>query len=73
MFTLFFGVEQAANLADVEQADRDQFRRFFFRMLEHGFYLPPSPFEAAFLSLAHTDEDVDEFLSAAAKALRELG
>ena len=39
-------------------------------MLERGFYLPPSPFEAMFLSLAHGEEDVDEFLSAAEDVLR---
>ena len=69
MFTLFFGIERAANLSEVERADRDRFRQFFFAMLERGFYLPPSPFEAAFLSLAHTDADVGDFLGAAAEAL----
>lgn len=72
MFTLFFGIERAANLSEVERADRDSFRQFFFAMLERGFYLPPSPFEAAFLSLAHTDTDVGDFLSAAAEALVAL-
>jgi glutamate-1-semialdehyde 2,1-aminomutase len=69
MFTLFFGVEAAANLVEVEQADRELFRRFFFGMLERGFYLPPSPFEAAFVSLAHTDADIQAFSDAAAETL----
>jgi glutamate-1-semialdehyde 2,1-aminomutase len=69
MFTLFFGIERASNLREVERADRDRFRRFFCSMLERGFYLPPSPFEAAFLSLAHTDTDAADFLDAAAEAL----
>ena len=69
MFTLFFGIERPTNLNEVERADRERFRRFFFAMLERGFYLPPSPFEAAFLSLAHSDGDIDGFLSAAAEAL----
>lgn len=72
MFTLFFGIENARNLAEVERADRERFRRFFFAMLERGFYLPPSPFEAAFLSLAHTDADVEEFLGAATDVLATL-
>ena len=59
----------ATRLSEVERADRDQFRRFFFGMLERGFYLPPSPFEAAFLSLAHTDDDIGEFLDAAGETL----
>jgi glutamate-1-semialdehyde 2,1-aminomutase len=73
MFTLFFGITSAANLAEVERVDRDRFRRFFFAMLDQGFYLPPSPFEAAFLSLAHSEDDVAAFLSAADGALRTVG
>jgi glutamate-1-semialdehyde 2,1-aminomutase len=72
MFTLFFGIAGAANLAEVERADRERFRRFFFGMLDRGFYLPPSPFEAGFLSLAHTDADVDEFLAAARTTLSDI-
>jgi len=70
MFTFFFGIDQARNLGDVERADRARFRAFFFAMLERGFYLPPSPFEAMFLSLAHTATDIDDFASAAREALR---
>jgi glutamate-1-semialdehyde 2,1-aminomutase len=70
MLTLFFGVEPPRNLSDVERVDRERFARFFFAMLERGFYLPPSPFEAWFLSLAHTDADVDALLAAAGEALR---
>ncbi len=70
MSTLFFGIERAATLTDVERLDRKRFRRFFFGMLERGFYLPPSPFEAMFLSLAHGEHDVDELLNAAEDVLR---
>ncbi|HUE39931.1 MAG TPA: glutamate-1-semialdehyde 2,1-aminomutase [Candidatus Binatia bacterium] len=70
MLTLFLGIERAATLTDVERLDRARFRAFFFGMLERGFYLPPSPFEAMFLSLAHGEEHVDEFLSAAEDVLR---
>jgi len=73
MFTLFFGIRDVANLAEVERADREQFRRFFYGMLERGFYLPPSPFEAAFVSLAHTDADIAAFLDAAKRTLATLG
>jgi glutamate-1-semialdehyde 2,1-aminomutase len=73
MFTVFFGVEKATNLAEVDRADRERFRRFFFAMLDRGFYLPPSPFEAAFVSLAHTDGDIADFVSAAADSLATLG
>jgi glutamate-1-semialdehyde 2,1-aminomutase len=70
ILTLFFGIQRAATLADVERLDRKRFRRFFFGMLERGFYLPPSPFEAMFLSLAHTERDVDDFLAAAEDVLQ---
>jgi glutamate-1-semialdehyde 2,1-aminomutase len=73
MFTLFFGIDPPQDLAAVGRADRMAFRRFFFAMLERGFYLPPSPFEAAFLSLAHTDQDIDEFIGAAAEVLQATG
>lgn len=72
LFTVFFGIERASDLADVDRADKETFRRFFFAMLERGFYLPPSPFEAAFLSLAHTDDDVEAFAAAAREALLSL-
>ena len=72
LFTVFFGIDGARDLADVERADRETFRRFFFAMLERGYYLPPSPFEAAFLSLAHGDRDVDDFIAAAGDAFRAI-
>jgi glutamate-1-semialdehyde 2,1-aminomutase len=55
----------------VEGLDRERFRAFFYGMLARGFYLPPSPFEALFLSLAHSESDVDDFLAAADEVLRE--
>lgn len=72
LFTIFFGIDHADDLDDVNQADKEAFRRFFFAMLERGFYLPPSPFEAGFLSLAHTDDDIEAFASAAREALLSL-
>jgi glutamate-1-semialdehyde 2,1-aminomutase len=72
MFTLFFGIEKAQSLSDIDRADRERFRRFFFGMLERGFYLPPSPFEASFVSLAHTESDIEAFVSAADETIRAL-
>ncbi|MCH8871091.1 MAG: aspartate aminotransferase family protein, partial [Chloroflexi bacterium] len=48
---------------------RDGFSRFFHRMVDEGVYLPPSPFEAMFVSLAHTDADIDATVDAARRAL----
>ena len=70
MLTVFFGIDEARTLTDVERIDRARFRVFFYAMLERGFYLPPSPFEACFISLAHTEDDIDEFARAAGEAMR---
>ena len=73
IFTIFFGIERAESLAAVERLDRERFRAFFFGMLERGFYLPPSPFEALFVSLAHSESDADDFLTAADDVLKTTG
>lgn len=60
MMTLFFGVDQVRNSDDALHCDRDQFRRFFHGMLKRGCYFPPAPFEAAFVSLAHSTTDLEK-------------
>jgi len=69
MWTLFFGVERVRNFTEARAADTKAYARFFHGMLERGFYLPPSQFEAAFLSLAHGEAEVDGAAEAAAEAL----
>jgi len=69
MWTLFFGVDRVRNFTEARAADTKAYARFFHGMLERGFYLPPSQFEAAFLSLAHGEAEVDEAAEAAAEAL----
>jgi glutamate-1-semialdehyde 2,1-aminomutase len=66
LFTPFFRKERVRNLADTKACDTRAFALFFNRMLERGIYLPPSPFEVSFISSAHTDADVERFLSAVA-------
>ena len=53
MLTIFFGVDRVTDADESRKADRDQFIRFFNAMLARGIYLPPSPFETIFISLAH--------------------
>jgi glutamate-1-semialdehyde 2,1-aminomutase len=53
MLTLFFGVSRVENADQARKINHDQFVRFFHGMLRRGVYLPPSPFEALFISLAH--------------------
>ena len=72
MWTIFFGPRQVATMSDVKNADRERYGRFFHGMLDRGIYLPPSQLEAAFLSDAHTDADIDRTLEAADEALEAV-
>ncbi len=73
MFGFFFSEEkQISNFAQVCACDIERFKKFFHLMLEQGIYLAPSAFEAGFLSLAHTDEDIQATLVAAKKAFAQL-
>lgn len=64
MFTLFFGGPPLRNLAEVRQCDTHAYARFFHRLLERGFYLPPSQFEVCFISAAHDEADIERFIHA---------
>ncbi|HDL5700204.1 TPA: glutamate-1-semialdehyde 2,1-aminomutase [Mannheimia haemolytica] len=73
MFGLFFTEQKAVNnFQEVMKCDAAKFNRFFHLMLEQGVYLAPSAFEAGFMSLAHTDEDIARTLEAADKAFAQL-
>ena len=72
MFTGFFTPGPVCTLAHVEQSDVDRYRRYFHAMLGAGVYLAPSQFEAAFVSLAHTEKDTDRTVTVAEAALRDL-
>ena len=66
MFGIFFTEQQEiTSYAEVMKCDTEKFKIFFHKMLEQGVYLAPSAFEAGFMSLAHTDEDIERTLSAA--------
>lgn len=71
MSTLFFRKAPVKNYQDAVQADTDQFVVFFNKMLDQGIYLAPSQFEAMFLSLAHSEEDLEKTLHALKAALSE--
>jgi len=60
MWTLFFGVDRVTNLREAESVDKEMFRRLFCWMFERGVYLPPSPYEAWFVSTAHTREQLEQ-------------
>ena len=56
MFTLFFGVPSVCNLEEAKQIDQKAFIKFFQTLFAQGIYIPPSPYEAWFVSSAHTEE-----------------
>jgi glutamate-1-semialdehyde 2,1-aminomutase len=72
MLTTFFTPGEVTDFASAKTSDTDLFSDFFRGMLERGVYLAPSQFEAAFISAAHTREDVSRTCEAAAEVLRGL-
>jgi glutamate-1-semialdehyde 2,1-aminomutase len=69
MWGFFFSVGPVRNLAEAKRSDVGLFKRFFHAALERGVYLAPSPFEAAFMSAAHGDQDIDTALDRLRSAL----
>ena len=59
MWGYFFRAEPVRNFAQAKECDAAFFKRFFHAALDRGVYLAPSPFEAAFMSAAHSDDDID--------------
>lgn len=72
MFTLFFCRHAVRDYTTASAADREKFAAFFREMLGRGVYLAPSQFEAAFISAAHTDEDIDSTIEAARESLKAV-
>ncbi len=72
MLTLFFCAGPVTDYRSALASDTKRYAAFFQAMLARGVYLPPSQFEAVFLSAAHTDDDVARICRAAGEALREL-
>jgi glutamate-1-semialdehyde 2,1-aminomutase len=64
MMTLFFGADRVFTPDDARKCDRRQYSRFFHGMLKRGVYLPPAPFEAMFVSLAHSQSDLSQTIAA---------
>lgn len=70
MFTLFFTEQAVTNFDSAKTSDTASFSTYFNRMLDHGVYLPPSQFEACFVSAAHTTADLDATIAANFNALK---
>src|SRR5512146_2492054 len=72
MFTFFFTDKPVTNWDSAAKCDTKKFGNFFRDMLDAGIWLPPSQFEAAFLSAAHTEQDIEQTVAAAREALRQV-
>jgi glutamate-1-semialdehyde 2,1-aminomutase len=67
MGTLFMGSDPVTNFAQASESDTARYAAYFRHMLDRGIYVPPSQFEAMFVSLAHGDEEIDRTVEAAAE------
>jgi glutamate-1-semialdehyde 2,1-aminomutase len=68
MWTSFFTKMPVVDWDTANKSDRQRYGKFFHAMLDEGVYLAPSQFEAAFVSLAHTDEIIEQTITGARKA-----
>ena len=72
MFGLFFNEQQVTSFEQATRCNADQFKAFFHGMLNESIYLAPSAYETGFVSAAHTDENLQKTIDAAAKVLKTL-
>ena len=72
MWTGFFTDGEVFDWTTADKCDRTKYGKFFHAMLDEGVYLAPSQFEAAFVSLAHSDEIIQKTISAARKAFKKV-
>jgi glutamate-1-semialdehyde 2,1-aminomutase len=72
MFTLFFTAGPVRDYRTAKTSDTKRFAQFFIEMMEQGIYLPPSQFEAWFISLAHTQKDLDQTIEACDTAFKKM-
>jgi glutamate-1-semialdehyde 2,1-aminomutase len=73
MFTPFFQTGEIYDYDCAKLSDTELFSRFFGMMLENGISLPPSQFEASFVSFAHSDRDLELTIDACGKAASGIG
>ena len=72
MFGLFFSEQKVTSFTQATQCNLEQFKAFFHGMLDAGVYLAPSAYEAGFVSSAHSDDDIQATIEAAARVLKTL-
>jgi len=72
MFGVYFGAKVPTSFAEVTGCDKERFNRFFHGMLESGHYFAPSAFEAGFVSIAHTEADIESTVEASHKVFSQM-
>ncbi len=72
MFCMFFSDREVVDYETAKRSDIDAFNRYFHFMLEQGIYLAPSQFETGFMSIAHTDADIEATIAASSFAFQKL-
>ncbi|MCM8814516.1 MAG: aminotransferase class III-fold pyridoxal phosphate-dependent enzyme, partial [Candidatus Omnitrophica bacterium] len=73
MFTIFFtDRKKFYDYQAVLTSNTRKYKKFFHKMLDNGIYLPPSQFEACFVSVAHTEKDIEKTIKASYEALKEM-
>ncbi|PIQ97636.1 MAG: glutamate-1-semialdehyde-2,1-aminomutase [Nitrospinae bacterium CG11_big_fil_rev_8_21_14_0_20_56_8] len=71
MFSMFFTDREVIDFESVKTSDTELFKRYFNALLEEGVYIAPSPFEAGFVSVVHTDQDIERTIEASKRALKK--
>ncbi|MET3683101.1 glutamate-1-semialdehyde 2,1-aminomutase [Alkalibacillus flavidus] len=72
MLTVYFSEHDVTNYDEADRTDGDRFAEFFHLMLDEGINLAPSKFEAWFLTIAHTDDDIDQTLQAVDRVFQKM-
>lgn len=72
MFCTYFTENEVIDAKTAKTSDIEKFKKFFWGMLERGVYIAPSQFEAGFISLAHTEKDIEKTIQSAYKTFKEL-
>jgi glutamate-1-semialdehyde 2,1-aminomutase len=72
MITLFFTESPVSNFSTAIKSDTNKYAKYFHEMLNSGIYLPPAQFEALFVSLAHSEEDIQKTIDAHTKAIKQI-
>ncbi|MGY8762938.1 MAG: aspartate aminotransferase family protein, partial [Nitrospinaceae bacterium] len=70
-FSMFFTAEDVVDFESAKSSDIKLFKSYFTALLEEGVYIAPSQFEAGFLSVVHTDEEIEQTIEANFKALKK--